>query len=256
MMCRPPQRVTLRAVGPFVEIRVRSGVEQALHDAHVVALGGSRQGPLTAWFLVVGETGVRRQQFANALLVAQSGGDGDRIARAPREQPAGDCIVVALPPVRMVPERRDHRTESGSAEPVVAAEPGRVHVRTTVDEEVDEVGVACFDGVVQGSSTEVVTMMRQAGFLREKRLDRFGVACCGCVMNGMATSGGGGPKSQLVAEQVGDFVVTTVERDLQEWFLRVQRPVKDVGTGFQQQTGGTQVAFAHGEVQGRCIPEL
>ena len=39
-MCRCPQRVTLGAVGTFVEIGIRPGVEQALDDACVVALGG------------------------------------------------------------------------------------------------------------------------------------------------------------------------------------------------------------------------
>ena len=103
-------------------------IQQAIDDAGVVAFGGGRQWPLAARFLVVGEFGIRYQQFAHALLVAHCGGDGNRVARSPLEQLAGDGIVVALLPVRMVPERQHHRPESGSAEAIVAAESRRIHV--------------------------------------------------------------------------------------------------------------------------------
>ena len=165
-------------------------------------------------------------------------------------------MVVALLPVGMVPERQRHRPETGPAEAIVAAESRRVRVRTEVDEAVDEIGAAGFNGEVQGPPAEMVAAIHQVGFPCEEFLDRVRVASGDRVVDGMPRPGGGDATSQLVAQEIRNLVLASVEGHLQQGFLCVQRAVEDVSTGFQQHARGIQMSLAHGEVQGRRVPEF
>ena len=169
---------------------------------------------------------------------------------------AGDGIVVALLPVGMVPERQRHRPETRSAEPIVAAESRRVHFRAKIDEAVDEVCLAGFNREVQGSPAEMVAAVHQVGFPREKFLDGVGVASGDGVMDGVPAAGGGDTTSQLVAQEICNFVGASVEGHLQQGLLCVQRTVEDIRTGIQQHARGVQMSLSHCEVQGWRVPEL
>ncbi len=75
-------------------------------------------------------------------------------------------------------------------------------------------------------------------------------------MDGMPGAGGGNTTSQLIAQEIRNFVVAAVEGHLQQGFLCVQRAMEDVRAGVQQHARSVQMAFAHGEVQGWRVPEL
>ena len=251
-----PEREALGAVGAFFAVGIGAGGEQALHDREVVALRSGGQRSFAAGFLVVGEFGVGGQQFGHPVFVAESRGDRDRVACAACEQPAGDGVVVALAPVGVVPKRKNDKSETGSAEAVVAAESGGVHVRAEIDEPVDEIGAAGFDGVVQRPSAQSVASIDQIGLLGKQALHGVGVAGPDGFVDGMAGAGGRNPPFQLGAQKVGDLVVTAIEGDFQQGFLGIERTVEDVGTGFDEETCGIQMALAHREVQRRRVPEL
>ena len=156
----------------------------------------------------------------------------------------------------MLPKRQRHRPETGPTELIVTAESRRVHVRTEVDEAVDEIGVAGFNGEVQGSPAEMVAAVHQVGFPCEKCLDGVGIAGGDGVMDGMAAAGGGDTTSQFVAQEIRNLVLASVQGHLQQGFLCVQRTAEDVSTGFQQHARGIQMSLAHGEVQRRRVPEF
>ena len=155
-----------------------------------------------------------------------------------------------------MPERQDQRPESGAAEAIIAAESRRIDLSAEVDETVDKVRATGFDGEVQGSPAQVIAAIHQVRFFCEKLVDGIGVAVGDGVMDGVAGAGGGDTKSQLVAQQIRNLVVSSVEGHLKEGFLRVQRAVEYVRPGVQEHARGVQMALAHREVQRRRVPEL
>ena len=252
-----PQRVSARAVRALRAVGIRSRVEQRVHDGEVAAFGRRGQRALAAGFLIIGKRGITPQQFAHMLFVAEGGGDRDRVFGAGGQQPPRHRVVVPLPPIGVMPQRQRHRPKAVPAQTVVAAKAGRVHVRAAAQQQGRQFSVPRFHRVVQRAAPQRVRAIRKFPVVREEPLHGGDVATGGCVVNGVPRAAGAA-FGELGAQQLGDRLVAAVARHVEQrlFAVAVERAVKDVRAVVDEQARGLQVAFAHGEVQRRRIPEL
>ena len=222
----------------------------------VTAFGGGRQRPLAARLRSVGRLAAAVEQFLHPRLVAESGRYRDRIRGAAVEQVARHGIVVALLPVGVVPQGQHQGPKAAAADAVVATEAGRLDVGAGVEQQVHQVAVTCFHGVVQRSPTQVVATAGELAVCVQQALNGRGVAGGQRGMDRVAAARGREPAAQFPAQVVGHPFMAAVDGHLQQGVVAIQRvAVGKVCASGDQQAHRVQMPLAHREVQRRHVPE-